>query len=959
MVDRDEAVATVREAIAAAASGTGRVLFVVGEAGMGKTRLVTEAAAIAVAARLTVLRGRAVERALPPPFRPLIEALQPAFTGPAGDDGPASPHRQALRSLLTGDLRAAGEAGELAVAESLARLLGAVGRPAGCLLILEDLHWADPETLAVVEYLADHLGDQPALVLASVRAGEASPAERLSGLLRERRAAGVVPLRRLGGEATDRMLAACLGSAEVPAEVGRFVQEHADGVPLFVEELLAGLAGSGALVRAGGCWQVAAALSPVVPLTYAESIRRRLDSLSDADREMVAAAAVLGRRFRWSLLPRTTGHDEAAVVASLRRVVDSQLLERDDEPESFRFRHALTRDAVLGDLLPPETAAIAARALVALDTSRLGPAGAADDLDLVAELAERAGDRPRAVAALVTAAQAALRRGALVSAKAVLERAAWLARPHPELSILVEETGAHAAALSGDVDDAIRRAALVLARLPAGDASAERGARLHLTLARAASVAGRWADATRHVADALTLAPAADSTLRAGAEALAAQVAIGAGRTDEAESLARSALVLATAADAAAACEAMEVLGRLARASDVDEGERLFAEALGVAERHGLDLWRARALHELGTIDLYGGRGTARMEAARAAAVAAGAVSTIALCDLHLTAGGYARWEAAPGIAAGRSCVDLSRRLGLDTLGMGLVHLATCHAVAGQAEEMEAVLAEAAQFAADEPDVAVGIPGRARMALAVRMGDLGGARAALDDAMALLRGHPESHFPFRGLWALLCSVEEAGDEGASARAEAATAKAGGAVFNSHCLALAEAVALGRQGRGQEAAGGLDHHLDERWIAAHGPWAAVALAAMGAAALRDGWGDGERWVRLPLACFEARGLGELASWCRAVLRGAGRPVPRRGRGSATPPPDLRALGVTSREVDVLRLLATGASNKEIAERLHLSPRTVERHVSNLLTKTGAADRRGLGLFDAAAGAGAAG
>lgn len=957
MVDRDDAVATVREAMAAAASGAGRALFVVGEAGMGKTRLVTEAAAMADAARLTVLRGRAVERALPPPFRPLIEALQPAFTQTAVDDGPAGPHRSALRSLLTGELRAAGEAGELAVAESLARFLGAVGRSAGCLLILEDLHWADPETLAVVEYLADHLAGQPALVLASVRAGEASPAERLSGLLRERRAAGVVPLRRLGGEATDRMLAACLGSAEVPPEVGRFVQEHADGVPLFVEELLAGLADSGALVRSGDGWHVAAALSPVVPLTYGESIRRRLDSLPDADHDMVVAAAVLGRRFRWSLLPSTTGRDEASVVASLRRVVDSQLLECDDELESFRFRHALTRDAVLGELLPPEHAAIAARALVALDASRPGPAGAGDDLDLVAELAERAGDRPRAVDALVAAAQAALRHGALVSARAALERAAWLARPHPELSILVEETSAHAAALSGDVDDAIRRAALVLAGLPDGDASAGRGARLHLTLARAATVAGRWADATRHVADALTLAPGADSSLRAGAEALAAQVAIGAGRTDEAECLARSALVLATSTDAAAAaCEALEVLGRLARTSDVDEGERLFAEALAVADRHGLGLWRARALHELGTIDLYGGRGTERMEAARAAAVGAGAVSTVALCDLHLTAGGYARWEAKPGIAAGRSCVDLSRRLGLDTLGMGLVHLATCHAVAGDAEEMEAVLAEAARFATSEPDVAVGIPGRARMALAVRMGDLGGARAALDDATARLRRHPESHFPFRGLWALLRSVEEAGDEGASARAEVATAKAGGAVFNSHCLALAEAVALGRQGRGQEAAGDLDHHLDGRWIAAHGPWAAVALAALGSAALRDGWGDGERWVRLPLACFEGRGLDELASWCRAVLRGAGRPVPRRGRGSGTPPPDLRALGVTSREVDVLRLLATGASNKEIADRLHLSPRTVERHVSNLLTKTGATDRRGLGLLDTAGGAG---
>ena len=251
--------------------------------------------------------------------------------------------------------------------------------------------------------------------------------------------------------------------------------------------------------------------------------------------------------------------------------------------------------------------------------------------------------------------------------------------------------------------------------------------------------------------------------------------------------------------------------------------------------------------------------------------------------------------------------------------------------------------------------MAVGIPGRSRMALAVHRGDLRAARRSLDEAMAVLRCHPGRHLPFRGLWALLSTVEDDtadGRQSGAARAEVAAAERSGALYNGYCLRLAEAVALGRRGRHAEAAAVPGPNvLDEVRLGTHGPWSAVALASMASAALRDGWGEGEAWMRLALGRFDERGLVELASWCRKELRGAGRAVPRRGRGRETPPSDLLALGVTSREVDVLHLLATGATNKEIAARLHLSPRTVERHVSNLLVKTGAADRRGLRGFGA--------
>jgi DNA-binding CsgD family transcriptional regulator len=113
-----------------------------------------------------------------------------------------------------------------------------------------------------------------------------------------------------------------------------------------------------------------------------------------------------------------------------------------------------------------------------------------------------------------------------------------------------------------------------------------------------------------------------------------------------------------------------------------------------------------------------------------------------------------------------------------------------------------------------------------------------------------------------------------------------------------------------------------------------------------AALRDGWGDPVTWLREAEAFFAAGGYDRAARRCRTMLGAAGAPMPRRGRGDSDVPTTLRGLGVTSREVDVLKLVATGLSNREIGERLYLATKTVERHVGSLLARTGAADRAAL-------------
>lgn len=113
-----------------------------------------------------------------------------------------------------------------------------------------------------------------------------------------------------------------------------------------------------------------------------------------------------------------------------------------------------------------------------------------------------------------------------------------------------------------------------------------------------------------------------------------------------------------------------------------------------------------------------------------------------------------------------------------------------------------------------------------------------------------------------------------------------------------------------------------------------------------AALHDHWGDPVTSLTMALDYFATAGHARVADACQALLRRAGVPTRRRGRGAAAVPDELATLGVTSREMDVLHLLGTGMTNRDIAERLCLSQRTVEAHVTRLLTKTGSPNRTAL-------------
>jgi DNA-binding CsgD family transcriptional regulator len=232
------------------------------------------------------------------------------------------------------------------------------------------------------------------------------------------------------------------------------------------------------------------------------------------------------------------------------------------------------------------------------------------------------------------------------------------------------------------------------------------------------------------------------------------------------------------------------------------------------------------------------------------------------------------------------------------------------------------------------------------------MGDLDAAMAALDRGMEVLRRRPAASVPFPGLWALVHTLVDEGGE--ATRAEVAELPFDTPVSRL-ILVAAEAVALGRGGQSEEATARFavaDAGLARSGYGFRRPMIRLLVATD---AHRDGWGEPAAWLRESLASFESTGLDVLAGRSRRLLRELGAPVPRRSRVAVSQvvPPMLAERGVTAREVDVLVLVAGGATNREVAERLFISLRTVDKHVERLLQKTGAT-RRGLAAIGRDAG-----
>jgi len=276
-----------------------------------------------------------------------------------------------------------------------------------------------------------------------------------------------------------------------------------------------------------------------------------------------------------------------------------------------------------------------------------------------------------------------------------------------------------------------------------------------------------------------------------------------------------------------------------------------------------------------------------------------------------------------------QSALAISTRLGLaKTRAIGLLFLAEVQALRGDRAGMDRFLALAHAAEPGDPEIEGSALAGARGMLALLDDDAGSALESFGRGVAILDTLPQQGpAPYRAIWPLLLAAH--GDAGAAAAIGNAR-RIGLTVnrVNRGLLGYADAILAGRDGdlrQATELAVTADSELRHYPI-----WADLARLCATEPALADGWGRPRQWLEIGADTFARHGIEPLALRCRRLLQD-----PQPSRWSK--------LGITDRQADVLRLVAEGISNKEIAARLHLSPRTVEKHIESLLRKTAAQSR----------------
>jgi DNA-binding CsgD family transcriptional regulator len=386
-------------------------------------------------------------------------------------------------------------------------------------------------------------------------------------------------------------------------------------------------------------------------------------------------------------------------------------------------------------------------------------------------------------------------------------------------------------------------------------------------------------------------------------------------------------------ADPEVRCHAFEIIGRSRRLHDLPAAAAAFGAALATAEQANLPVWRLRALHELGTVDMFERIDTGRLLEARQLGEQMGALSTVAVLDLQLSACFTARWDLERCDIHAGSALDIAGRLRLDQVAAKALAL-----MAGSASMRADVAATedlaARALAADPADPLLAGLCRADVGMALFMaGDTAAALGPFAEGTATLsRGPNAEPITIRALWPLIQAAQ--GDRRAAATIEEVRRLGVGAFhLNYGLITFAQAVLEGRSGRPGRADAIAAGHATA--FVNCETWADLARFIAAPRALADGWGEPVGWLTAACDRFTHLGLDQLARRCTELL------------ADASPNP-WAAEGVSDREADVLRLVIAGLPNKEIAAALHLSPRTVEKHVENLLRKTGARSRTELAV-----------
>jgi predicted ATPase len=471
LVDRERQLGALTSSFTAAVSDRAcHLVTVLGAAGVGKSRLVHEFIG-GLGDEGSVLRGRCLPYGEGITYWPLAEVVSD-MTG-AGGHGPAEQSVPAIAEQLAdepkADLVVAGVAEALGIGGSkggtsekifwsVRRLFEAVARRQPLVVVFDDLQWAEPTFLDLVEHVADLSRDAPLVVLCMARPEllDARPGWG-GGKLN----ATSILLEPLSEDETRELIANLLSQATLPHEVAVRIAEATEGNPLFAEQLLAMLIDEGLLRREDGHWTVADELADLpVPPTIHALLAARLEALPDDERALLAHASVEGTLFHREALEELAPTSlEANVERSLTSLVRRDVIRPEraglGEDEAFRFRHMLIRDAAYRSLSKEMRAELHERFaawLVRTAGSRLGEfeeivgyhleqayrlLGELGTLDSDAEeLAVRGAER------LESAGRKALARNDLPGAVGLLERAvALLPADHARRARLLPDLG--------------------------------------------------------------------------------------------------------------------------------------------------------------------------------------------------------------------------------------------------------------------------------------------------------------------------------------------------------------------------------------------------------------------------------------------------------------------------------------------------------------------------------------
>jgi DNA-binding SARP family transcriptional activator/tetratricopeptide (TPR) repeat protein len=369
LVSRAAELAEVRAALESATGGAGRVVVVLGEAGIGKSRLVIELAADAARKGVTVLLGRSYESEQILPFGPWVDALR---AGDVVDDlallerlGPLRPELARLLPEI-GGATAAGATEVGPVFESVTQLIGHLARSHPVLLVLEDLHWADDMSARLLAFVGRRLGAWPVLLVATARedelAGAPSLRRALDDLAREPGLTKLAlqPLSQPDTLALVRTLARNADESWLE-RVGDHAWRASEGNPFVAVETVRAHAQGATLDQERGLG---------LPERVRELVGRRLERLSERAQAVTAVASVIGREFDFPLLQGAAGLGEEETAAALEELVRARVLH--GLGERFDFAHDRIRDVAQGRILAPRQKLIHRRVAEAIEATYAG-----------------------------------------------------------------------------------------------------------------------------------------------------------------------------------------------------------------------------------------------------------------------------------------------------------------------------------------------------------------------------------------------------------------------------------------------------------------------------------------------------------------------------------------------------------------------------------------------------------